>query len=82
MGVLCMYYYKIGERIRELRQARHLTQDILAQRLGITKSGVSSYENSAAYPSYDALLGLADIFKVTTDYLLGKEKTRSISTRG
>ena len=77
-----MYNYKIGDRIRELRQGRNLTQSTLAQRLGITKSVVSGYENSTTYPSYDVLLGLADIFNVTTDYLLGKEKERSISTKG
>ena len=68
-----MYNYKIGERIRELRKGRSLTQDILAQRLSVTKSVVSGYENSATYPSYDVLLGIADIFNVTTDYLLGRD---------
>jgi transcriptional regulator with XRE-family HTH domain len=77
-----MYNYRIGERIKELRQGRKLTQSILAQRLNVTKSVVSAYENQTAYPSLDVLLGLADIFNVTTDYLLGKEKTRSISTKG
>ena len=77
-----MYNYRIGERIKELRKGRKLTQNILAQRLSVTKSVVSAYENQTAYPSLDVLLGLADIFNVTTDYLLGKEKTRSISTKG
>ena len=77
-----MYNYKIGERIKELRQGRNLTQLALAQRLGITKSVISGYENATTYPSYDVLLGLADVFNVTTDYLLGKEKTRTISTKG
>lgn len=77
-----MYNYKIGERIKELRQGRRLTQSILAQRLGLTKSVISGYENATTYPSYDVLLSLADIFNVTTDYLLGKEKNPSISTRG
>ena len=77
-----MYNFHIGERIRELRQGRSLTQNVLAQRLGVTKSVISGYENSTTYPSFDILLGLADIFNVTTDYLLGKEKTRSINTEG
>ena len=67
---------------KELRQGRNLTQNILAQRLGVTKSVISGYENSTTYPSFDILLGLADIFNVTTDYLLGKEKGRSINTAG
>ena len=77
-----MYNYKIGDKIKELRQGRNLTQSILAQRLGVTKSVVSGYENSTTYPSFDVLLGIADIFNVTTDYLLGKEKTRQINTSG
>ena len=77
-----MYNYKIGDKIKELRQGRNLTQSILAQRLGVTKSVVSGYENSTTYPSFDILLGIADIFNVTTDYLLGKEKTRQINTSG
>ena len=74
--------YTIGERIRELRQSRKLTQLVLSKRLGVTKSLISAYENATAYPSYDVLLGIAYIFNVTTDYLLGKEKTMSVSTKG
>ena len=75
-----MYYnYKIGDRIKELRQSRNLTQQVLAQRLGITKSVISAYENAIAYPSYDNLIGIADIFSVSTDYLLGRYSERNIS---
>ena len=81
-GDIAVYNYKIGDKIKELRQGRNLTQSILAQRLGVTKSVVSGYENSTTYPSFDVLLGIADIFNVTTDYLLGKEKTRQINTSG
>jgi len=51
-------------------------------RLGVTKSVISSYENAVAYPSYDILLGIADIFNVSTDYLFGREKSRAIDTKG
>lgn len=74
--------YTIGERIKELRQGRNLTQLVLSERLGVTKALISAYENQTAYPSFDVLLGLARIFNVTTDYLLGKEKTRTIGTKG
>jgi transcriptional regulator with XRE-family HTH domain len=77
-----MFYSKIGERIGELRKGRGLTQSVLAKRLGVTTSAVSAYENATAYPSYDILLGLADLFHVTTDYLLGREKSRSVDTKG
>jgi len=74
--------YTIGDRIKELRKGRNLTQQVLSKRLGVTKALISAYENATAYPSYDVLLGLSYIFNVTTDYLLGKDKTRAISTRG
>jgi transcriptional regulator with XRE-family HTH domain len=74
--------YTIGDRIKKLRQGRNLTQLILAKRLGVTKALISAYENQTAYPSIDVLLGLASIFNVTTDYLLGKEKTMNVSTTG
>jgi transcriptional regulator with XRE-family HTH domain len=77
-----MYNYHIGERIKELRKGRNLTQSVLAQRLGVTKSVISAYENQTAYPSLDVLLGLADIFNVTTDYLLGRKKAGSVRTNG
>ena len=77
-----MIISKIGERIKELRISRKLTQLVLAQRLGVTDSLISAYENSIATPSYDILLGLADIFHVTTDYLLGRERTMSLDTKG
>ena len=74
--------YTIGDRVKALRKGRNLTQLVLSQRLGVTKAMISAYENATAYPSYDSLLGLAYIFNVTTDYLLGKEKTRSVNTTG
>ncbi len=72
----------IGDRIRELRQGRKLTQLVLSKRLGVSKALISAYENAMVYPPYDVLLGLADIFNVTTDYLLGKERVMSVSTKG
>lgn len=48
-----------------------MTQSDLAERLGVTKSSISSYENGSRLPSYDILLKIARIFKVSTDILLG-----------
>ncbi len=61
----------IGIRIKELRRSRNLTQRAFAERLNITKSTVSAYENGSRLPSYDVLLKIADSFHVTTDTLLG-----------
>ena len=60
----------IGTRIADLRTALNLTQLELAERLGVTDRAVSKWETGASYPDITLLPQLADIFNVTTDYLL------------
>lgn len=64
-----------GEKLKELRITKRLTQEQLATQLGLTKFVVSAYETGIRMPSYDVLLGIASVFNVTTDFLLGVEKT-------
>lgn len=59
-----------GVRLKKLRTNKKLTQEQLAERIGLTKSVISAYECSLRYPSYDILIALARTFGVTTDYLL------------
>ena len=61
----------IGNKIKELRTEQKMTQSDLAERLGVTKSSISSYENGSRLPSYDILLKIVRIFIVSTDILLG-----------
>lgn len=68
-----------GEKIRALRQAAGLTQQQLADKLGVTKSTVSYYELAVRFPSTDVIISLAEAFHVTADYLLGLEpKTQTL----
>ena len=60
----------IGKKIKELRNKYKLTQTELATRLGVTKSTVAAYENDSRQPSYEVLVKMADVFKVTIDSLL------------
>lgn len=60
-----------GDKLRALRTEAGMTQTDLAKRLNITKSVVSYYELQERTPSPDVLIKLADIFHVSTDYLLG-----------
>ena len=71
-----------GERLRSLRTQSGMTQTELAKRLGITKSVVSYYERLERSPSPDVLIQLADIFRVTTDYLLGVTHKKTIDVTG
>jgi transcriptional regulator with XRE-family HTH domain len=72
----------LGEKIRTLRNEQHITQTELSQRIGVSKAMISSYELEQRQPSYVILRKLAAHFGVTTDYLLGLEKSRTISVDG
>lgn len=61
-----------GEMLAELRQDANLTQKELADKLFVSKGTVSNYENGVHYPDIDKLIALADLFGVSTDYLLGR----------
>lgn len=62
------------ERIKYLRQTQGLNQVQLADKLGTTKQSISNWENDNIVPSVDMLEKIADFFRVSTDYLLGREK--------
>ena len=64
----------LGEKIKHLRNSQNMTQTELAERLNITKSTVSSYENDSRLPSYDVLIKMAQLFNVTIDSLLMDER--------
>lgn len=70
---------EFGKRLKMLRTNKKLTQQQLADRLGVAKSVVSYYESGDRFPSYDVLVGIARTFHVTTDYLLGIERDRIIN---
>ena len=72
----------LGQRIKELRLALGWGQVELAKRLGVAKQTVSNWENENIQPSIDMLTRLADLFHVTTDYLLGREDIAKISIKG
>ncbi len=67
-----------GTRLKELRKNAGLTQAQLGERLGLTKSVISFYELQERSPSPGVLIKLAEVFHVSTDYLLGMEKRRYI----
>ena len=69
---------QFGDKLKMLRNGQKLTQQQLADRLGVAKSVVSYYESGYRYPSYDVLVRIARIFHTTTDFLLDIEKKRVI----
>lgn len=64
-----------GERLKQLRKASNKTQQQIADQLGISRAAYSHFENGRNEPDKDTLVNLANIFDVTTDYLLGRNQT-------
>lgn len=64
----------LGRRIAARRKTLGLTQDALAERLGVTAQAVSKWENDQSCPDISLLPRLAEIFDVTTDELLGVQR--------
>jgi len=71
-----------GSRLKELRKQHGMTQQQLAGRIGVTKSVISFYELKERAPSPEVLIKLSYIFHVTTDYLLGIDKTKTLDVSG
>ena len=71
-----------GSRLKELRKQHGMTQQQLAGRIGVTKSVISFYELKERVPSPEVLIKLSYIFHVTTDYLLGIDKTKTLDVSG
>jgi transcriptional regulator with XRE-family HTH domain len=70
-----------GARLAGFRTAAELTQRELADRLGVTRRQIAYYESGSGRPP-GALLGLlADLFRVSTDVLLGREVSKAPASR-
>jgi len=61
-----------GQRISELRESQKLTQGELSSRLEITRASLSHYETGRRVPDYETLKKIADFFRVSVDYLIGR----------
>ena len=72
----------LNERIRQLREAKNLTQVQLAAKLSVTKQSVSNWENNYIQPSVEMVMAIADVFGVTVDYLLERTDKQQICVDG
>ena len=69
----------IGSRIRKLRIDAGMSQSKLAKKLGTNLNSVQKWETDLSRPSIQNIIRLADIFQVSTDYLLLRENSPTIS---
>ena len=66
----------IGKNIRDLRVKQKMTQDELAEKLFVTRQTVSNYETGKREIPTRFVIALADYYKTTTDYILGRTKKK------
>ena len=71
----------IGERIREARTAKGLTQEQLAQQLGVSNKTISKWENGKCMPDYSIIQRLCDVIHVSLPELMDGEDTAEDSVR-
>ena len=78
----------LSDRIQYLRKARGISQEGLAEKLGVSRQAVSKWESEQSMPDLDKIISMSDYFDVTTDYLLKgiepvvqKEEEQSIKHR-
>jgi len=59
-----------GEKLQGLRQKAGMSQDALAEKLNVSRQAVSRWERDETMPETEKVIALANLFGVTTDYLL------------
>lgn len=64
-------------RLRELRNKSGLTQNEIANKIGVSGQTILNWENGIYEPKINQLIQLADLFNVTVDYLIEREKVPS-----
>lgn len=71
----------IGKRLRKLIIEHNLTQNEVSILTGIKRSSIASYELNEQLPSVDKLIQLANLYKVSLDYLCGLDNSEIRNTR-
>lgn len=67
-----------GQRFTRLRKEKNFTQEEIAIKLNISAQAVSKWENDISMPDISILTSIADIFDITLDELLGREKKQDV----
>lgn len=67
---------KLGDRLKQLRAKKDITQGVVADVVGISRATYAHYEINKREPDFETLKKMADFFNVSTDYLLGHQVDR------
>jgi transcriptional regulator with XRE-family HTH domain len=65
---------KLADNLKYLRKQRNWTQEELAQRLNISRPQITKWENGDQLPDLESLEKLSNLYEVSIDYLIGKQK--------
>lgn len=60
----------IADRIQSLRKQKGMSQEELADKIGVSRQAVSKWESEQSTPDLDKVVIMSELFEVTTDYLL------------
>lgn len=72
----------LAVRLKQLRLDKQLRQEQVARLVGVSKGAISAYETDIRQPSYEVLIRLANLYRVSVDYLLGRTDDRTIDIPG
>lgn len=67
---------KLADRLVELRKEHKLSQEALAEKLGLSRQSISKWERAEASPDTDNLIALAEVYGITLDELLGNNEPK------
>jgi len=68
--------YNFGDNFKVMRKQRDLTQELVAEALGVSSQTISKWETNVSCPDISLLAGIADFFGVSVDSLLGHDNSR------
>lgn len=71
-----------GAKLKEVREARQLSQSELAKKLHVSTQTVSNWEISSSNPSLTTFMKIADVLDISPNYLLGYDKEVKLNTDG
>ncbi len=71
----------LAEKIYELRKTNKLSQEQLAEKIGVSRQSISKWESGETLPELERVVALSEVFDVTTDYLLKSKDVDEITIR-
>ena len=69
--------HDIGSKIKAARLEKKLTQEQVAEILGVSRQTISNWENEKSYPDIISVIKMSDCYEVSLDYLQQEEKQKS-----